>query len=95
VLQAIPVLLKNIIEKQENVEFVRSHFKEYGTFSLNFEVVYLMKTPDYVKYLDVQQAINYALKETFEKEKIELAFPTQTIFVNQTTDLVGKRLKPL
>lgn len=83
-LKKIPTLVKKIVEKCNDVEFQRAHFKEYGTFSLNFEVVYLMKNPDYLKYLDTQQAINYAIKEVFEKEKIELAFPTQTIFVNQT-----------
>jgi small-conductance mechanosensitive channel len=83
-LKKIPTLIKKIVEKCNDIEFQRVHFKEYGMFSLNFEVVYLMKNPDYLKYLDTQQAINYAIKEVFEKEKIELAFPTQTIFVNQT-----------
>ncbi|DAC72433.1 MAG TPA: mechanosensitive ion channel family protein [Thermoplasmata archaeon] len=83
-LKKIPVLVKKIIEKCNDVEFQRVHFKEYGTFSLNFEVVYVMKSPDYIKYLDIQQSINYAIKEVFEKEKIDLAFPTQTILLNQT-----------
>jgi small-conductance mechanosensitive channel len=82
-LKKIPALLKKIIETCDDVEFERIHFKEYGTFSLNFEVVYLIKNPNFVKYLDTQQTINFAIKEVFEKEKIELAFPTQTIFLNQ------------
>jgi len=82
-LKKIPALIKKIIEKCDNVQFQRVHFKELGTFSLNFEVVYLLISPDYVKYLDTQQTINYAIKEVFEKEKIELAFPTQTILLNQ------------
>jgi small-conductance mechanosensitive channel len=83
-LKKIPALIKKIIETCDNVEFQRVHFKELGTFSLNFEIVYLLSNPDYVKYLDTQQTINYAIKEVFEKEKIELAFPTQTIMVNQS-----------
>jgi len=83
-LKKIPLLVQQIIEKSENVEFERAHFKELGTYSLNFEVVYVLKDPNYLKYLDVQQAINYALIEAFEKEHIELAFPTQTILVNRT-----------
>ncbi len=82
-LKKIPALIKKIVESCDNVEFQRVHFKELGTFSLNFEAVYSLKSPDYVKYLDTQQIINYAIKEVFEKEKIELAFPTQTIMVNQ------------
>ncbi|MCK4348818.1 MAG: mechanosensitive ion channel family protein [Thermoplasmatales archaeon] len=34
------------------------------------------------KYRDTQQEINFAIKEIFEKEGIEMAFPTQTIFIN-------------
>jgi small-conductance mechanosensitive channel len=82
-LKKIPGILKNIIESCENVEFQRVHFKELGSFSLNFEIVYTLKSPDYVKYLDTQQTINYAIKEIFEKEHIDLAFPTQTILLNQ------------
>jgi small-conductance mechanosensitive channel len=84
-LKKIPSLLKKIVESCDNVEFQRVHFKELGTFSLNFEVVYILKSPDYVKYLDTQQTINYSIKEVFEKEKIDLSFPTQTIMVNQST----------
>jgi small-conductance mechanosensitive channel len=83
-LKKIPSLIKTIIEQSDDVVFERAHFKELGTYSLNFEVVYLLKDPAYTKYLDVQQAINYTLMETFEEEHIDLAFPTQTILVNKT-----------
>jgi small-conductance mechanosensitive channel len=33
--------------------------------------------------MDVQQEFNFAIKESFEKEGIEMAFPTQTIFLNK------------
>lgn len=81
-LKKIPTLVKKIIGKNDGMVFERAHFKELGTYSLNFEIVYLIKDPGYVKYLDIQQAINYAIMEAFEKEHIELAFPTQTILVN-------------
>ena len=42
-----------------------------------------MKTQDYVKYRDTQQEINFAIKDAFEKEGIEMAFPTQTIMLNK------------
>jgi small-conductance mechanosensitive channel len=83
-LKKIPALIKKIIETCEDVDFQRVHFKELGTFSLNFEIVYVLKSPDYLKYLDTQQTINYAIKEAFEKEHIELAFPTQTIVLDQS-----------
>jgi len=86
-LQKIPDIIKKIIITSKKLPDVdkldRVHFVEFGDFSLNFEVVYYMKTRDYEKYLDMQQAINFAIKEAFEKEGIEMAFPTQTIFLNK------------
>lgn len=39
--------------------------------------------PDYTKYMDIQQAINLQIFESFSKAKIEFAYPTQTLFLNQ------------
>ena len=82
-LKKIPNIVKEIIEKNEILEVLRIHFKEFGDFSLNFEVVYYIRNKDYTVYMDVQQEINFAIKEAFEKEGIEMAFPTQTIFLNK------------
>ena len=82
-LRRVPELIKKIINESELAEFNRTHFTKFGDYSLDFEVVYYMKTSDYVKYLDTQHTINLAIKEAFEREDIELAYPTQTIFVNK------------
>ena len=85
-LKKIPDIIKDIIdpEKLEHVDKLdRVHFTEFGDFSLNFEVVYYVKTQDYVKYKDTQQTINYSIKEAFENEGIEMAFPTQTIYLSK------------
>lgn len=85
-LKKIPAIIKDIInpEKLKYIEKLdRVHFTEFGDFSLNFEVVYYIKSKDYVVYRDTQQEINFAIKEAFEKEGIEMAFPTQTIFLNK------------
>jgi small-conductance mechanosensitive channel len=82
-LKKIPEMIRKIIDSTELAEPDRIHFREYGDFSLNFEIVYYMKIGDYVKYMDTQQEINFKIKEAFEKEGIEMAFPTQTIFLNK------------
>jgi small-conductance mechanosensitive channel len=81
-LAKIPGIIKAAIESQKNTRFDRSHFNEYGNFSLNIETVYYLAVPDYVTYMDVQQAVNLAINEQFEKEGIEFAYPTQTIFLS-------------
>jgi small-conductance mechanosensitive channel len=80
-LEKIPAIIREIVEAQAQCRFDRSHFASYGDFSLNFDTVYYVTVPDYVVYMDIQQAINLALFSRFEKEGIEFAYPTQTIFV--------------
>jgi small-conductance mechanosensitive channel len=82
-LRRIPQMVKDIILSQAEAEFDRGHFASYGDFSLNFEFVYYVIGADYAKYMDVQQAINLAVFEAFEKEGIEFAYPSQTLFVNK------------
>ena len=83
-LGAIPPLLTTIICGQSHVRFDRAHFKNFGESSYDFEVVYYMGTPDYNQYMDTQQAINLAMCREFEKMGIEFAYPTRTIFMNQS-----------
>lgn len=81
-LEKIPEILKKIILRCELTEIERIHFKEYGAFSLNFEIVYYINSAEYGKYMDIQHQINMGIKEALEKEGIEMAFPTQTIILN-------------
>lgn len=83
-LQAIPGIIREVIEAQENVRFDRAHFKSYGAFSLDFEIVYYVLVPDYNVYMDVQQQINLEIYRRFAAEGIEFAYPTQTIFLEKT-----------
>jgi len=83
-LKKIESILVDIFKKIKTAELNRIHFKEFGDFSLNFEVVYYVNVPDYAVYMDTQQDINFKLKERFEKEGIEFAFPTQTLLVKRT-----------
>ena len=80
----IPVIITNVIKNVKNTTFDRAHFFAYGDFSLVFEVVYYVMSRDYNIYMDIQQEINFAIKEEFEKRGIDFAYPTQTLYVNKT-----------
>ena len=80
-LEQIPQMIREAVERQQNTRFDRAHFKEYGDFSLNFEVVYFVLVPEYNTYMDVQQAINFDIHRAFESAGIEFAYPTQTIIM--------------
>lgn len=78
-LKEIPAIIEKIIKGVEGATLDRAHFFSYGDFSLIFEVVYYVLSGDYNKYMDIQQEINFGIKNEFEKKKIEFAFPTQTV----------------
>jgi small-conductance mechanosensitive channel len=86
-LTKIPKVIKNIIDNQEQTRFDRAHFKEYGPYSLNFEVVYWIENPDYNIYMEIQQAINLEIFHQFEKEGIEFAYPSQSIYINDKSSM--------
>jgi len=83
VLQGIPGMVKEVVERQPLARFERSHFKKFGDFSLDIETVYFVTVPDYDVFMDIQQGINLDLHELFEAEGIQFAFPTQTIHVEK------------
>ncbi len=82
-LKKIPGIIKDIIEGIELLELDRVHFREFGDSSLKYEVVYYLNSKDYATYMDKQQEINMKIKEKFDREKIVIAFPTQTIFLEK------------
>lgn len=82
-LERIPQMIKDIIEEEPKADFDRSHFAEYGDFSLNIETVYYVTVPEYNVYMDTQQSINLKLYRQFKNEGIEFAYPTQTLFLKR------------
>jgi len=82
-LRRVPSIIEKLMADIELADLDRAHFKEFADFSLNFEVVYYLNSSDYNKYMDTQQEINLKIKEAFEIEGIEMAYPTQKIFINK------------
>jgi small-conductance mechanosensitive channel len=86
-LSQIPEMIHKIIESKAQVRFDRAHFKEYGDYSLKFEVVYWIQNPDYNIYMDIQQAINLDIFKQFHEAGIEFAYPTQTLLLQRQMDV--------
>jgi small-conductance mechanosensitive channel len=86
-LSKIPEIVKNIITSRSELQFDRGHFSGYGDFSLNFEFVYFVNSSEYNVYMDNQQAIYLDIFAAFENEKIDFAFPTQTLYVKNEKEV--------
>jgi small-conductance mechanosensitive channel len=80
-LRQIAPLLRRAVEAQEGVRFDRAHFAAYGPYSLDFEVVYYVLSPDFGRHMDARQAINFRIHEAFESLGVEFAYPTQTVWL--------------
>lgn len=88
-LRRIPQMINNIITKQDNATFDRVHLKSFGDFSINYEIVYYVESADYLTYMNTHHDISINIFEQFEREMIDFAFPTQTIFVNSQDGIVS------
>lgn len=54
-------------------------FKSFGDFSINLFVRYMIL--DTSNYWQIVDKVNTEIKKRFDKEKLEFAFPTQTIYI--------------
>lgn len=82
-LKQIPDILREIVSAQPKVEFDRAHFRTFGEYTLDFEVVYFLPVPDFTLFLDTQQAINLEIHRRFEEEGVGMPYPTQAVIVKR------------
>ncbi len=82
-LRAIPDMVIKIIEKHKEADVQRVYFTSFAESSLSFEIAYYVNSPVYKDFLEVQQQVNLEILEKFEKEKIKIAYPTQTVHVKK------------
>ncbi len=80
-LKEIPAIIREIVEAQEGTQFDRAFLKEMGDSALIYEIVYYLTPPDYALYVQTQEAINLAVLHRFGQEGIDLAYPTQMIYL--------------
>jgi len=82
--ERIPKMIEGIVNQLPATRFDRAHFASLGNYSLEFEVVYFILSPDYNDYMDTQQRINIELWNAFAHEEILFAFPTYSIHIGST-----------
>lgn len=82
-LKQIPIIIENIIKTYEKTELDRCTFAKFGDSSLIFEVVIFYNSNDYKEFMLVLDKINLNIYEEFNKNQIEFAYPTQTIFLEK------------
>src|SRR5262249_25768348 len=67
----IPQTLREIVLRHEMARFDRAHFVAFGDYSLLFELVYVIRSPEAMVWLDLQQEINFEILEAFSAQGIQ------------------------
>lgn len=74
-------LLEAIFKKHPRTVDAWISFNKFADYSLNVQVIHWWKGEDYQVYLADIQAMNLDVKERFDSEGLEMAFPTQTLYL--------------
>ena len=76
-------IVKDILK--QNINLIEEDFKvtfdNFGAYSLDIRVAYNVR--DAKNLVDSKDIVNKEIKKRFESEKIEFAYPTQTIIQNR------------
>jgi small-conductance mechanosensitive channel len=78
-LERIPSLITEIVSAQADARFDRCHFARHGPWSLDFETVYHVLSPNYDRHMDIQQAIQIQIHRAFARAGIEFATPPNAL----------------
>jgi MscS family membrane protein len=82
-LQEALAILDGILRQHPKTQDVTITFNKFGDSALNIQVVHWWNSTNNKEYLDGMQQFNLLIKERFEQARIELAFPTQTVYLKQ------------
>ncbi len=80
-------IIESILQKyvdDNSISSFRVNFDMFWDFSLNINITYFsLINDDYTLYLKQKQEINLEIKNEFQKESIEMAFPTQELILKK------------
>jgi small-conductance mechanosensitive channel len=85
-LKKVQDILKEIVKSNPQTEYIRAVFVNFGDFSLDFELTYNVLSPDYETLTEINHEIRLKIFETFEKEKLQFAYPTRTLHITKNTN---------
>lgn len=82
--EIIKDILANVPEVNADPEKPpRVYFNKFNDWSLNIYVSYWVRPPEYWLFYEVNQRVNLEIMKRFEAEKIDFAFPSQTLYLKK------------
>jgi len=75
-------IIKTAIRRHKITKFDRAHYDVFGTYSVEFDVVFFVTPANFKEYKDVRQAIGREISLEFEKNGIKFAIPSQEVVIS-------------
>lgn len=82
-LEQIPIWIKDIIGQQNKLRFDRCHLIGFGAYSIDFELIYFALDRDLKVHMDLQEKILLEIFKKFSQEKVDFAYPTQSLLIEK------------
>ena len=70
-------------------ESTQIHFNDIGTAGNTIKIYCYLKEKDYVGFLKARQVLLSEILKVVEKENIDIAYPTQTILLKNTKEVLN------
>lgn len=81
VLQRIPQEIEEIVEAVPRCTFERCHLVNFGAYSLDFELVFFVESPELVQMMAARQQVLLGIFRRFSERGISFAYPVQVEMV--------------
>ena len=83
-IEDIIIKIKDLLEKSPYVvkQSAEVHFNKIADNGININLYCYTNTSDYIEYLNIEDLLNKQIMHLLNKEKIELAYDTKTIYVH-------------
>ncbi|TPW20457.1 MAG: mechanosensitive ion channel protein MscS [Elusimicrobia bacterium] len=78
-LALVPGLVNAAFQGKTAARFDRAHYTGFSPSGHQFEAVWFAVSEDLTVFMNLQQAVHLDLLDSLEREKISLAYPTQTV----------------
>ena len=82
-------LITGILEEHKEsgrIDGFRVHLDSFGDFSQNIGYNFMTTFWEYGDFLDMRQEVNFSIKNSFEKEGLDFAFPTSEVILKKADD---------
>jgi MscS family membrane protein len=81
--------IKEMLKQHEGIsqnDSLMVNFDTFGDSSLNIFIYTFTKTANWAKYLEIRESINLKIMKIIEDNGSSFAFPSQSIYIEQTTN---------